>query len=102
QGMSVAEIDGLLYLPDRPPEKLRRALRIPALSVGWLGSFRELLAAAEHPGAESGAPGWAGFRRLQVARVVAESATIVSVHLQAEDGAALPAARAGQYLALRV
>jgi len=101
-GMSVAEIDGLLYLPDRPVEKLRRALRIPALSPGWQGSFRQLLAAAEQPAAEPAAPAWVGFRRLRVGRVVAESAGIASLYLQDEDGAALPAAPAGQYLTLRV
>jgi ferredoxin-NADP reductase/MOSC domain-containing protein YiiM len=98
--MTVAEIDALLYLPDKPVEQLRRALRIPALSVGWQGSFRDLLDAAEKPTVVS--PGWAGFRRLRIARVVAESASIVSLHLQAEDGAPLPAARPGQYLTLRV
>jgi ferredoxin-NADP reductase/ferredoxin len=102
QGMSVAEIDGLLYLPDRPVDELRRALRIPALSPGWQGSFRELLAAAEQPAAEPVAPAWVGFRRLRVERVVAESAGIASLYLQDEDGAGLPAAPAGQYLTLRV
>lgn len=32
--MSVAEINGLLYLPGHPRSKLERALRIPALSAG--------------------------------------------------------------------
>lgn len=39
----MAEIDGLLYLPNRARRDLIRALRIPALSEGWQGSFRELL-----------------------------------------------------------
>ncbi|MET8897388.1 MOSC domain-containing protein [Streptomyces albogriseolus] len=42
--LSVADTDALLYLPNRDPEKLRRALDIAALSPGWRGSFRELLA----------------------------------------------------------
>jgi ferredoxin-NADP reductase/MOSC domain-containing protein YiiM/ferredoxin len=100
QRMTVAEIDALLYLPGKSAEQLRRALRIPALSPGWQGSFRDLLDAADRPPAA--VPGWAGFRRLRVARVVAESSTIASLHLAAEDGAALPPARPGQYLALRV
>src|SRR5215467_1846836 len=33
--MTVAEIDGLLYLPRHSREQVERALRIPALSKGW-------------------------------------------------------------------
>ncbi|MEU8614878.1 MOSC domain-containing protein, partial [Actinoplanes sp. NPDC048791] len=36
--MSVAEVDGLLYLPGHPADRIERALRIPALSPGWQGS----------------------------------------------------------------
>ena len=43
--LSVADTDALLYLPGRDPAKLRLATRIPALSPGWQGSFRDLLAA---------------------------------------------------------
>jgi MOSC domain-containing protein YiiM len=35
--MTVAEVDGLLYLPGHPRQQLLRALRIPALSPGWHG-----------------------------------------------------------------
>src|SRR5512132_2595855 len=41
--MTVAEIDGLLYLPGHPRQQLLRALRVPALSPGWQASFRALL-----------------------------------------------------------
>ena len=61
--------------------QLRRALDIPALSPGWQGSFRDLLAEAE-PGDAAGsadvaadglatAPAWAGFRPLRVTRIIA-------------------------------
>src|SRR5207248_9524120 len=43
EAMTVAEVDGLLYLPGHARRDLVRALRIPALSEGWQGSFRELL-----------------------------------------------------------
>jgi MOSC domain-containing protein YiiM len=33
-GVTVAEIDGLLYLPGHSPEQLQSSLRIPALSPG--------------------------------------------------------------------
>src|SRR5205085_6370671 len=39
EGMTVAEIDALLYLPNRSRRDLARALRIPALSEGWKGSL---------------------------------------------------------------
>src|SRR3954466_15350405 len=42
--VTIAQVDALLYLPDRPRALLERALRIPALSEGWRGSFRDLLA----------------------------------------------------------
>src|SRR6185436_3738696 len=41
--MTVAEVDALLYLPGHPRQQLLRALRIPALSPGWQGSFQALL-----------------------------------------------------------
>jgi ferredoxin-NADP reductase/MOSC domain-containing protein YiiM len=111
--LTVADIDALLYLPHHDPATLRRALRIPALSPGWQDSFRDLLAAAE--GADRAAappvgtepaprprPAWAGFRELRVDRVIQETAQVSSIYLAAADGAALPPARAGQYLTLRV
>src|SRR5271154_2288129 len=41
--VTVAEIDGLLYLPGHPREQLQRALRIPALAAGWKGSLQALV-----------------------------------------------------------
>ncbi|MEV8378429.1 MOSC and FAD-binding oxidoreductase domain-containing protein [Kribbella sp. NPDC056861] len=128
EALSVADIDALLYLPDRDREKLRRSLEIPALSPGWQQSFRELVEqysaaqSAAAAGGEAGVAGqtaaaaggeagvagqtvvagWAGFRALAVTAVVHESSSISSVCFRAVDGEALPAARAGQYLTLRV
>jgi ferredoxin-NADP reductase/MOSC domain-containing protein YiiM len=96
--LSVADTDALLYLPGRDPAKLRRALEIPALSPGWQGSFRELL----EEGPKTTAPAWPGFRPLRVTKVVPESTTVSSLYLAADDGSRLPAARAGQYLTLRL
>ena len=42
--MSVFEINAPLYMPGHPRSQLERALRIPALSAGWRGSFEALLA----------------------------------------------------------
>ena len=108
--LTVADTDALLYLPGRDPAMLRLALQIPALSPGWQGSFRELLAAADGAGGAGGvasgsaaaSPAWAGFRELRVTRVISESATVSSIYLTAADGTRLPPARAGQYLTLRI
>ncbi|MFJ9862887.1 MOSC domain-containing protein [Streptomyces sp. NPDC101165] len=96
--LSVADTDALLYLPDRDPAKLRRALNIPALSPGWQQSFREL-AATQQPEQE---PGWPGFKTMRVARIVPETPTISSIHLDTTDGTPLPEARPGQYLSIRL
>jgi len=94
----VAQVDALLYLPDKPRALLERALRVPALSEGWQGSFRELLAKGDRA-----APAWSGFRSLRVAGIRRESASISSFVLVPDgDDAATPAAAPGQYLTLRV
>jgi ferredoxin-NADP reductase/MOSC domain-containing protein YiiM len=99
--LTVAAVDALLYLPGRDPAKLRDAVRIPALSPGWRESFRELVT-AEDNGAAGAPPTWTGFRPLRVSKVVREAAAVSSIYLTAPDGSPLPAARAGQYLTLRV
>ncbi|MFL4901790.1 MOSC domain-containing protein [Streptomyces sp. MMS24-I2-30] len=114
QELSVADTDALLYLPDRDPAKLRKALNIPALSPGWQQSFREL-AASQNPGQEPGwpgeragcrqpgeEPGWPGFRTMRVARIVPETPSVLSVYLDTTDGTPLPEARPGQYLSIRL
>jgi ferredoxin-NADP reductase/MOSC domain-containing protein YiiM len=102
--LSVADTDALLYLPGRTPATLHRALQIPALSPGWQQSFRELTETTDGAGQPAGpaGPAWTGFRPLRVTRVVPESATVSSFYLTAQDGSRLPAARAGQYLTLRI
>jgi ferredoxin-NADP reductase/MOSC domain-containing protein YiiM len=105
--LSVGDIDALLYLPDRDIEQLRAAVDIPALSPGWQQSFRELLDAAENgtraPAPPVGVePGWSGFRHLRVAKLVAESSTVTSVYLAADNGGVLPRPTAGQYITLRL
>jgi ferredoxin-NADP reductase/MOSC domain-containing protein YiiM/ferredoxin len=104
--LSVADTDALLYLPGRDSVELRLAARIPALSPGWQGSFRELLTSADTTGAAETSvpaePAWAGFRTLRVTEVVPETTTVSSIHLAAPDGSRLPPARAGQYLTLRM
>ncbi len=76
--MSVADVDALLYLPGHSREQLERALRIPALSKGWQGSFQSMLAQElgskplqGNPGLanEEQAPAWPGFRQMRVSNI---------------------------------
>jgi ferredoxin-NADP reductase/MOSC domain-containing protein YiiM/ferredoxin len=105
--MTVVEIDALLYLPGHPRQQLLRALRIPALSPGWQGSFRALLEDQDGSGnaglaATSPPPAWPGFRHLNVTGIEPESDSVISIRLEDPDGAPLPAAQPGQYLTLRI
>src|SRR3984885_3995565 len=105
--MAVADVDALLYLPGHTRQELLRALRVPALSPGWQGSFRALL--NEEPGRGNAGPAvtsppaaWPGFRELVVTGITRESDSAISIRLEDPGGAPLPAARPGQYLTLRV
>jgi ferredoxin-NADP reductase len=110
--MTVAEADALLYLPGHPRDRVERALRIPALSVGWQESFRALLAQERAGGPPAGNPGlvpdaapapaWKGFRAMRVARVAQESAGILSLTLEPADGLPLAVPLPGQFVVLRV
>jgi ferredoxin-NADP reductase/MOSC domain-containing protein YiiM len=108
EGMTVAETDALLYLPGHPPQQLRRALRIPALSGGWKASFQEMLDQPGEPAGNAGLteasppPAWPGFRPLAVTGISRESETVVSVHLADPEGGSVPAAPPGQFLTLRL
>jgi ferredoxin-NADP reductase/MOSC domain-containing protein YiiM/ferredoxin len=107
EAMTVAEVDGLLYLPGHPRQQLLRALRIPALSPGWQASFRALLDGEPGTGnagliATSPPPAWPGFRRLKVMRMEREGDSVLSISLEDPDGRPLPPARPGQYLTVRL
>ena len=74
--LTVADVDGLLYLPNKSRALLERALHVPALSEGWQGSLRDLLVKAD--GDALTAPAWSGFQPLRVAEIRRESSTITS------------------------
>ena len=104
--MTVAEVDALLYLPGHPRQQLLRALRIPALSPGWQASFHALVDGEPGSGnagliAASPPAAWAGFRQLTVTAITRESDSVISIRLEDSAGA-LPPARPGQYLTLRI
>jgi len=110
--MSVAEIDAALYLGSHTREQLERALRIPALSEGWRGSFQALLQEAAKGAEATGnaglvpdagpPPGWPGFRPLRVSRIDRESSSVKSLEFQSADGRPLVAALPGQFVVLRL
>jgi ferredoxin-NADP reductase/MOSC domain-containing protein YiiM/ferredoxin len=109
--ITVAETSALLYLPDHAPDKLERALRIPALSPGWKSSLQALLSASLN-GTQTGnaglfaspsaPPSWLGFRRLKVVASTQESEDVRSFTLAAEDGSSLPDPLPGQYIVVRL
>lgn len=99
--LTVAEVDGLLYLPNRSTKTLKRALRVPALSEGWRQSFEALLEQAGRPAEPE--PAWPGFRPLTVTAITRETPSIVSVRLGATTGSGpLATALPGQYLTLKL
>jgi ferredoxin-NADP reductase/MOSC domain-containing protein YiiM len=110
--MTVAEIDGMLYLASHSREQLERALRIPALSPGWKTSFQALLeqaltgeTAGGNPGlapASGPPPAWPGFRPLRVSRIERESKSVRSLVLVSADEQPLVAALPGQFVVLRL
>jgi ferredoxin-NADP reductase/MOSC domain-containing protein YiiM/ferredoxin len=101
ESLTVADIDALLYLPHKSRALLDRALRVPALSEGWQGSFRELVAKLDRDAPT--APAWSGFQPLRVAEIRRESSTITSFLLvPSEDAKSTPVAAPGQYLTVRV
>jgi ferredoxin-NADP reductase/MOSC domain-containing protein YiiM/ferredoxin len=111
EGITVQEIDGLLYLPGHSRDQLQRALRIPSLSAGWKGSLQALVAAQEEPGRAGNAglspssappPAWPGFRSLRVAAIERESVDVLSFVLESEDRIPLAAPLPGQFLVFKL
>jgi ferredoxin-NADP reductase/MOSC domain-containing protein YiiM len=109
-GMSVAQIDGLLYLPGHERDDVERASRLTALSPGWVSSFEAILAAGPGNSGNAGLndearvppPAWPGFRSVVVADIRHETDSVVSLRLVASDGTPFPAALPGQFVTLRL
>ena len=110
--MTVSEIDALLYMPGHPRARLEQALRIPALSAGWRGSFEALLAQERSSAATGGnvgltpasgpPPAWRGFRPLRVSRKARECSNVVSLVLEPTDARPIATALPGQFVVLRL
>lgn len=112
EGMTVTEVNALLYLPGHSRNQLERAIRIPALSSGWRNSFQSLLQQVESGGSVRGntglapaagpPPAWPGFRRLRVARIDRESRSVFSLVLVPADAHPLITPLPGQFVVLRL
>jgi ferredoxin-NADP reductase/MOSC domain-containing protein YiiM len=109
--ITVADIDALLYVPGHSSEELQRALRIPALSKGWQGSFQSMLqqdlsskTGVGNPGLanEEQAPAWPGFRPMRVGNINKESDNVTSFVLSPIDGQPLSLFQSGQFVVLRL
>jgi len=110
--MTIAEVNALLYLSPHPREQLERVLRIPALSVGWRGSFEALLESqTNHPGvsgnaglmpAAAGRTAAPGFRPFRISRIDRECIDVISLTMQPSGGSRLTAALPGQFVVLRL
>src|SRR5262245_43311551 len=109
--LTVTEINALLYSSDHPRDRLKRALRIDALSSGWRPSFGAVLQ-SDGAGVGNGNAGLApvaaahpvapGFRPLAVTAIDHESADVVSLTMHSPDGRSLRAALPGQYVVLHL
>ena len=111
EGITVARIDALLYLPGHSREDMMRALRVPALSKGWQASFQAILqqdsnvkSDVRNPGLanEEEAPAWQGFKQMRVADIRKESDSVTSFFLVPIDGQPLPISRPGQFIVFRL
>jgi ferredoxin-NADP reductase/MOSC domain-containing protein YiiM len=109
--ITVAETDGLLYLPGHSRDQLQRALRIPALSKGWQSSFQAMLQQESNSKSATGnaglayeeqAPAWPGFRQMRVAHIKKESDSVASFVLAPIDGQPIPVFPAGQFVVVRM
>jgi hypothetical protein len=98
-------------VPGPSREQLQRALRIPALSKGWQGSFQAMLqqglgskTSVGNPGlaTEEPAPAWPGFRQMRVATIHKESESVTSFVLVPADKQSLSLFQAGQFVVLRL
>jgi ferredoxin-NADP reductase/MOSC domain-containing protein YiiM len=109
--LTVAHIDGLLYLPGHSHDDVVRALRVPALSKGWQASFQAILQQGSNartnegnPGLanEEQAPAWPGFRQIRVSDIHKESESVASFVLVSMEGKDLPIPQPGQFIVVRL
>ena len=94
-GMTITEVNKLMYYDKDNLEGARRSLGIEALSPGWRKTFEGRLAKAETSAGEM-------LRTFIVDRKELESETITSFYLVSEEGKPLPRFLPGQFLPLKL
>ncbi|HEY4207159.1 MAG TPA: MOSC domain-containing protein, partial [Puia sp.] len=109
-GMTIVEVDQLLYSNAHPADRLQRTLDIEALSAGWRSSLQALYQAAVS-GSMSGNAGlaplatlsaWQGFLPFVVSKMVTESEGVRSFELSPVSSRDLPLFSAGQHIVVKI
>ena len=96
-GMSIDQVNRLMYFDKDNYQGFRTALKITALSPGWRYTFEDRLSKEKiNKKAQK------SYKTLTVVRKVHESDTITSFYLQAEDGNALDHFLPGQFLPIKL
>jgi ferredoxin-NADP reductase/MOSC domain-containing protein YiiM len=96
-GMSIVEMNRLLYFDKDNLDGAREALTIKALSPGWRISFEDRLTKAK-----SSAKIKENYQTFVVKKKVPESNTITSFYLEPKNGKQLPPFLPGQFLPLKL
>ena len=96
-GMTILEINKLMYYDKDNLEGFKRSLGVEALSPGWRTTFEGRLAKADLPTTTQ-----EPYKTLMVDRKVKESETITSFYLVAEDKEPLAGFLPGQFLPLKL
>ena len=96
-GMTIVEVNKLMYFEKDNLDGFRKALDVKALSPGWRGTFEGRIAKAK-----TSAVTQEKYRTFVVDRKVPESEIITSFYLVPEDGKPLAPFLPGQFLPLRL
>ncbi|MGO7091848.1 MOSC domain-containing protein [Rhizobium leguminosarum] len=111
EGLTISEVDALLYKPDHPLDRLEIAIGSPALSFGWRQSFEKLRAASLswHAVGNAGLatqpqldPAWEGFRQFRVSRKTHASSDVVTLEFEPSDGLPIGDALPGQFVVIEL
>jgi len=96
-GMTITQVNRLMYYDKDNLDESKRALQIEALSPGWKTTFEGRLAKAK-----TSVSTQEQYRRFTVDRKIPESESITSFYLVPEDGKPLAPFLPGQFLPLKL
>jgi ferredoxin-NADP reductase/MOSC domain-containing protein YiiM len=96
-GMTILELNRLMYFDKDNFDRSRESLQVEALSPGWRATFEGRLAKAKTSAAVRET-----LRSLSVTRKEPESESITSFYLEAQDGKPLAPFLPGQFLPLKL